>query len=470
MEVHLEDTSYLKGSKIPLLINYSEGERYQNLQIEVYDTSVRNPSSKLSFGTPPEKLGDNKFRTNIDTSHLDHGVFEIKLVRFSNFEDDQNPEQIDFISARDFDRVLFEVIVEDQDVTSKDELYKRTLEKEESLEKEFLMVNDARLSADIPSQQFCVIVYLKGILIGTRIRFKNFEILPTGKGIDDLDQLNFVNDHLKDQTKINIVFKYEQVLQNRAHSLNPVCVMHFPRILANDQENAREYCQSKAEKLISTFSLTRGASGDVFDIVVYNPQTKQARKYAERGHYVGNLLTGGLAGEQSETVEKYITSLESNPFNEFMVGLHKDAKKELSPDFQYVRYWQILEVLAENQDYDPSEPLLDFDGNEMFEGERALQSKGSVNIVFRLLKENGLGTTENTRENVNIWFALRNAVAHHGAISKYTELKRQKVKCWAEIGFNEIENNPTQDGRLWTLREDVKLLLMRLLGSGPSNV
>lgn len=470
MEVHLEDTSYVKGSRIPLLIKYSEGEKYQNIQIEVYDTSVRNPSSKLGFGTSPEKLGDNQFRMEIDTSHLKYGVFEVKLVRFSSFEDEQNPEQVDFISTRDFKRILFEVIDDNQEATPKNELYRRTHEEEENLEKEFLMVDDVRLSADIPSQKFCVIVYIKGILIGTRIRFKNFEILPTGKGIDDLDQLNFVNNHLREQTKIDIVFKYEQELKNRAHSLSPVCVMHFPCILANDQENAREYCRSKAEKLISTFSLTRGASGEVFDIVIYNPQTKQAGKYADRRHYVGNLLTGGLAGEQSDTVDAYITSLESSPFNDFLVGLHKDAKKELSPDFQYVRYWQILEVLAENQDYEPSDPLLDFDDNEMFEGDRALQSKGSVNIVFRLFKETGFGTTDKTWENVNIWFALRNAVAHHGATSKYTELKRQKVKDWAKIGFNEIENNPAHDSRLWTLREDVKLLLMRLLGSGSSDV
>lgn len=464
MKVHLEEISQKKGAKIPLFIEFPEGDKYQNLQIEIFDTSVRNPSSKLSFGARPEKKGDHQFIARIDTFHLNPGIYEVKLVRFSSLDNDEIAGQIDFVSGRDYSRVLFEVLDDNQEASSKDEIYKLTHENEEKLEKEFLMVNDVRRDVNMPSQQFCIIVYIKGILVGTRTRFKNFEILPTGKGIDDLDQLNFVNNHLKEQTKIDIVFEYADELKNRAHSLNPVCVMHFPCILANDQKGARDYCKSKADKVISTFSLTRGASGEVFDIVIYNPKTKHASKYAERQHYVGNMLTGGLAGENSETLETYIKSLEGNPFKDFVVGLHKDAKKELSREFQYVRYWQILEVLAENQDYDPNDPLLDFEGNQVLEDERPLQCKGSVNIVFRLLKETGFGTTEKTWENVNVWFALRNAVAHHGAISKYTELKRQKVRDWAEIGFNEIQDNQAHDSRLWTLKEDVKLLLMRLLG------
>jgi hypothetical protein len=90
MEVYIEDASYVKGSKIPLLIKYSEGENYPNIQIDVYDTSVRNPSSQLSFSTFPKKLGSNQFRIEIDNSILVYGVFEVKFVRFQTFEDEQN--------------------------------------------------------------------------------------------------------------------------------------------------------------------------------------------------------------------------------------------------------------------------------------------------------------------------------------------------------------------------------------------
>ena len=65
-------------------------------------------------------------------------------------------------------------------------------------------------------------------------------------------------------------------------------------------------------------------------------------------------------------------------------------------------------------------------------------------------------------EKVNVWFAFRNAVAHHGSIARYPESSRSNVRAWAEWGHEEIAKTG-HDRFLWELKEDAKLLLMSRL-------
>jgi hypothetical protein len=122
--------------------------------------------------------------------------------------------------------------------------------------------------------------------------------------------------------------------------------------------------------------------------------------------------------------------------------------------------------LAENRNYDPRAPLLDYEGNAVMQDGQPLLAKGSVNTVFSLLRDSGVGSTESTWQNVNVWFALRSAVAHHGAVSRFEQLDREKVKEWARIAVQEVSETPGHDRFLWELKEDVKLLLMRRLSMG----
>ena len=187
------------------------------------------------------------------------------------------------------------------------------------------------------------------------------------------------------------------------------------------------------------------------------------RRNTQYSTYVGNLLTGHLSGESPESLEAYLGGLSRLPINGFLVGLYREARRDRSPDFQYVRFWQILETMAESNNYDPTSPLLDYEDNVLMDGNQPRQCKGSINIVFRLLRDNGIGSTDETWKNVNVWFAFRNAVAHHGSVARYHELSRATVKAWAELGHKEIANALGHDRFLWELKENAKLLLMRRL-------
>jgi hypothetical protein len=158
--------------------------------------------------------------------------------------------------------------------------------------------------------------------------------------------------------------------------------------------------------------------------------------------------------------------LKNDGFDRFLVALYKEALREPSADFQYVRFWQVLEVLAEVKNYDEKLPLLGYSGEPLMDGDQPITMKSSPAIVFALLRDSGFGTTEKKWKSVNVWFAFRNAVAHHGAISKFHLLSRPTVRCWAEQGYPEIKDGG-HDHYLWELKEDTKMLLMCRLNRSP---
>jgi hypothetical protein len=144
-------------------------------------------------------------------------------------------------------------------------------------------------------------------------------------------------------------------------------------------------------------------------------------------------------------------------------------------NFKYLRYWQILEILAESKNYNENNDLLDFNNTNIKDGNgNNIKIKGSVPIVYQLFKEhkkNG-NISESTNFNgidysqwdtVNMWIAFRNSVAHFGSIQEYNKLAYKKDKKYAQIGIEIIQASNGHDSVLGNLKEDVKLILQREL-------
>ncbi len=462
-KVTIENVSVRKGDPIPVRVVSDKGGNYGQLQMEVYEAGVRNPRHKLGFGRKPKRISRNTFEVTIDSQKLDVGLYEIKLVRFHDPKESGNPPQLDFRPEEDYSRKVFEVISPNGSTRGQQEILNDVQKREARLEQSFIAPVDVRDSTDAPKEYYSVYTFVKDVLVSRKVKLQGLELLPTGTGLDRLDHLRFVNSFLDSQTKANIEFAYEDNLRNTVRQNNPVCVVHFPYIVASSPEKAKEYSVKRTNLLLEALSILRDAGGEVFDIVVNDLQTADAVNYTVKSSYVGNLSTGHLSGEKPSRLEGYIKGLEASPTNRFLTKLFKQARREETPDFQYVRLWQILELMADNQNYDKHSELLDFEGNPMKgnNGE-VMHVKGSVKCVFNLLRENEIGSTQQTWKDVNIWFAFRCAVAHFGSVSRVKDLRR-KTREWGKIGLEEMQDGGEFDRFLWKLKEDVKLLLMRSL-------
>jgi hypothetical protein len=461
--ISLSRSSVLKGEPITLRLTFRPEVEYGQMQVEVFTAGVANPSNALGFGTVPQHPVDGQVAVDIDTQHLRVGVYEIGLVRLHSPTASSAAPQLDFVSGRDFPRQVFEVREPADSPRTPEQLLTHVVHLEQEHTRRFTAVVDVREDRSSPGEEFAGLVFVRDILVGVGMRFDHFEIVPTNTGLDTEDAVRFVNTFLQERTVTGIAFEYDVATRENARRTNPVCVLHFPAVLAKDVEAARDYCAEKANTLLLALSLSRDAGGVVFEIVLVSRKNGQAVKYGIASPYVGNLLTGGLSGENFESVRTYLSGITVSDTNRFLVSLYREARGERSRDFQYVRLWQILETMAEGRNYDASVVLCDYAGNPMTDNGQVRLLRGSVNTVFNLFREEQVGDTGTIWKHVNIWFAFRNAVAHHGAISRYESLSRESVREWARIGHEELQRTPDHDGFLWMLKEDVKLLLMRQL-------
>lgn len=465
IEVTLTKSYVVKGNRLSIRVVHPKVLEYKQLQVEIFDVGCANPSPKLGFSMPPIRLEDHAAQTEIDSQHLPPATYEIRLIRFHDPINSSMEPHVDFIPRKDFERCLFEVVTSSEFKRAAPVLLAEVQQQEAELARQFLSPVDISTSGSSTLSEYCVFVFVRDVLIGTAIRFRNFELVPTQSGLDSRDPLDYVNWFLRERTLTGLQFDYEDSLAEQSRQSNPVCVVHFPLIVSSSFEEVRDYCIEQTNKLLLVLSLSRDAGGAVFEVVVFDIKTGNATKFSISPPYVGNLLTGHLSGESSESLEAYLNGLSRDPINGFLVGLYKEARRDRSPDFQYVRFWQILETMAESNNYDPISPLLDYDGNVMMDGKKTRHCNGSLHIVFRLLRDTGIGSTDETWKKINIWFAFRNAVAHHGSVVRYTELSRTTAKAWAALAFEEFAVSSGNDRFLWELKEDTKLLLMmRLVG------
>ena len=461
--ISLSQYSVVQGELIAVRLTIHTEAEYGQVQIEIVTAGVANPVNKLGFGTTPKRAKAGEIEADIDTQHLGVGIYEIGLVRLHSPTVQSAVPQLDFVPRRDFSRQVFDVRASTDAPRTQPELLAHVVNLEEEIEQKFAQPISLPADASSPIQECTVLVFLRDILVGVGMRFDHFELVPTNSGLEGDDAYRFVNTFLRSKTATDIQFEADDAARENARRNNPVCVLHFPSIRGSSMEQARDYCVEQANVLLLALSLSRDAGGVVFDVVVLSKTSGSAVKYAIASPYIGNLLTGHLAGESFESVRHYANGLAASETNRFLVGLYKDARRERSADFQYVRYWQILETMAEGRNYDSKDALRDFSGAPMTDNGRVRFIKGSVNIVFNLLRENQIGDTASTWKNVNTWFAFRNAVAHHGAVSRYTDLSRDPVREWARLGYEELQRSPGHDVFLWSLKEEVKLLLMRRL-------
>lgn len=457
----LATVSVSAGTKFALTLFQVES----GTQVEIQIQRVAVLNRQFAMGTGAVINQDRSATVLIDTSSMQPGYYELVAARAVSASDvlvEPTVHQV-WKPHSPNERVIFEVTQSSRAATSAD-LLKEVSAVEAQLEVDFLKPVEAVVGLAQPAHRyFTAFIFVRGMLIGTHMRFPHFEIVPTQSGIDTNDALRLVNKFLKERTKTGVQFEYSKDRHLRSMQANPVCVFHFPAVLANAPEEVRAYAVRITDEVLLALALTRDASGRIFDCVVFE-HNGQAWSFAESESYVGNLLSDWLSGETPEIIEKYATQVGRDASDRLLVRLYKEARCEPSVEFQYVRFWAVLEALADLREYDPKDPLLDFQSNKIRANDgRLLTLNSGVNSVFNLFRENELGTTETNWKFINIWFAFRTAVAHHGGLANFTQLSRPAVRTFAQDALNEMRTSNGHDQFLWNLKEDAKILLMRRL-------
>lgn len=461
-KISIDNHNAVKGSIISVQVEHKECSKYQQMQIDVFDAGKLNRTLAISKATTPQETKKNVYTMDIGTSDLSVGFYEIGIIKFHT---PKNPDIKDnlLLLPKDLSgREVFRVTEDSGKLISKEQIIKILERIEHRLEKQF--ASAVRVSNEKKVEAFAVFVFVRDLLIGTRMRLSKYEVIPTNLGLEARDSYDFVNAFFKNNTKTNAHFDYTDSCSISSKQSNPVSVIHFPNIEALNIEQARDYCAEKSNQTILALNLIRDAGGQIFDITVLSHETRQAINYFVPNNYAGNLLTGGLSGESHIVLQKYLVHLEESDFNKFLLELFKEARREKHTDFQFIRLWQIMELLAQHQNYTSAHQLLDYEGKAILQDNQEPRLlRGSLHTVYALLRDSKYGDSLSTWENVNIWFALRSAVAHFGAISSFKKLTKASTREWAGIAFKETGISIAKETHLRNLREAVKFLLAKRL-------
>lgn len=448
---------------------------FEQIQLEIFDTCTLNPKSVLGFGKSPFKINENTYKVVFDISNLSSGIYEIKLIRLhSPIDLLKSVEHIDFVGGIEFNRLFLNITENNSKFIDQEELSKTIIDFENELELNFN--KGIKITQEENFKTYSIFVLIKGLKIGIRYRIQNCEFIPLNFGLQSIDQLNATNIFLQKFTKTNFLFEYNSDVDQNSQIQYPITVAHFPKIICKNLDEARLFAENRVNVFIESMSLIRGATGEIFDFIIVDLKDGKGTRLTQSTSYAGNLLTGGLSGESPESLKQFIESLEKNDFLRFLVSLHKETLNEKNTDYKFLRYWSILEVLAESKNYPLCKritPLEDFDGNPLFEKlneefvidentnqKKFIKVKNSICIVYNLFKEHGFGNPYDNLNKVKIWIALRDSVAHFGSIQRYNQLSNLEAKLFAKKAVEMINGTVGHNHILWELKEDVKLLLM----------
>jgi hypothetical protein len=449
------------GALCKLVIEVPGVSHFSQLQVEVCSAGVKNPSGELGFGTLPRVIQPSVYEVDLDTNHLKRGFHEIALVRFHTPRAANNQsEAVDFTRDQFGRSIFFVGCVFDQPLTNEQVLLE-CQKREAALEAEF--TSGVRISDDPRSIPYACFVFVRFLLLGRRTRFDQFEVFPYERGLDSKDHRTLVNEFLARRTTTGLKFEYTDSDQQLSRHDNPVAIVHFPNVIALSEAEVAEFCETRVDHLLSLMALTRDSKGAAFEIVACPlVPGRNAALFPVRQPYRGNVAKGQISGEHAEALEQYMHALDANPFENFLLQLYKEAIAEGSDDFRCLRLWQILELVADRNNYDSSLDLQDEDGKVIRrQNGEAVKLRGGAATVYAVLRDHGINLPEAWR-NANTWFGFRSAVAHYGAIANYPQLERPEVRAWVEQG---IARN-IRDGYnvvVSELQSQANLLLRRLL-------
>jgi len=447
---------------------------FGQIQVDIATCGRRNNVIVVSSGVAPEYDEEGIVHVSIPTESLS-GFFEVYSVKFHS--DPRNPTaQSLFKRLDDFERIFFHAYNERPLLKDEASIRKYLADTEEQLEREFLSGIDISASST-EKRRYVVLCFLRGVLIKRRFRLDRYELIPY-HGIDRLDVVSFVNEFLSDRTQLPCRFEYNDDLRTRVRNENPALILHYPLIIARNEENAIKYALTQAQLISESLAYMRGGVCEAFATLAFDRDQATAQIAFRAKPYRGNLLSGMLSGEDPETFEFLSKLLIDEPQIRYFVSLYTEASRELDPAFEYLRYWAILEAIAESKNFDRHEEIKDCNNEPIFDRSgKSFKCSGSRQKVYKLLHKinHQISNPFDERDEitglwvaVDSWFAMRNASAHFGRFDRSSELQKNSLKSYELCDrIVELQQGELYGPFLLSLKTAAKLALAKeIFGNG----
>lgn len=279
---------------------------------------------------------------------------------------------------------------------------------------------------------FAVVMLADNVLLSTVQRVPGLWLLPmsqTTLGVDIPEVLNMVLRQLGFGSGVDAGEWVEQVRRRR-----PAAALHAPKVRAGSAGAALDVSRETARRLLDLLALRRGASprllGGVIGVADGTGEVQSTTFWFEGAGYTGNLVAGlGSGGDQHGMLQLW-EGLSADPRTRLWLSLHADAIADERWDYRLFRCFNLLEGIAAEVAPKGVRVLDDHGAPRMQDNGRPYTTDHARGKVHALLESvaggrqqtgnafaapRADGTTPALWDEVGLWYAVRNAVAHRGS-------------------------------------------------------
>ncbi len=225
MDLKLE--RYCLSNQDALRLSIATGENTQEFEIadlHIISAAVANPKLSGGISTTIKKNLQGLYELELPVTNLQEGYYEVSGFRLqSKAADAPSAKDVEWLPQSFEERCFFRISnVGGQEPAA--QIKAEIKDKLDLIENQFLEpVYLEPSSKGEAIHSYTAFVFVRGVLVSTRIRFPSYEIVPFKNGLDSKDTLERVNDFLSTCTVTGLVFNYEDALRTNSRQSNPVC-------------------------------------------------------------------------------------------------------------------------------------------------------------------------------------------------------------------------------------------------------
>ncbi|MFJ4874602.1 hypothetical protein ACIP93_05250 [Streptomyces sp. NPDC088745] len=294
-----------------------------------------------------------------------------------------------------------------------------------------LQADDAKATDQI----FSSVILADDLLITSQLRIPGISVLKltdSTLGSDGASVLNSVLGQLG-----FTAFVSSEAWLSEMRNRRPAVVLHMPSVQAPDAGTAAMASRKAAHQLLDLLALNRGSRGRIIGGVIGTPTSapsggmKFSGSWIEGGGYQGNLLGGFIAGEDPHSLLSQWDAVSQDPRLRLWLSLYSDAIMDERWEYQLFRCFNLLEGIGKEK-LPSNAAIVGSDGipKLMANGQKytTKQAQGKVFELLRLIASmtnqaesnfalRGTGGSGDLWDEIGVWTAVRNSVAHRGSWS-----------------------------------------------------
>ncbi len=197
----------------------------------------------------------------------------------------------------------------------------------------------------VTATRFRVLIFGVGCLLHARQQLEGYSISPIGLGLSHRPMHDIVNTALQREGVGPIDFDP----QAEAHfeSTTPTFMVSYIAVEALNHQDALDHCRLHANEVFQILGLERGQMPREFAALVFQYGSPAYLRSFQMPGYRGNLVSDFNPVSTANAIERLLPKLAANPFLRLLSRTYADATAETNHGFALLRYWAVLELLAD---------------------------------------------------------------------------------------------------------------------------